>query len=89
MVETTVVWIGLAATLGVAGVAVAARQFAATGDRPLLPLAFAAVAFAGVFELGHANGYFRPTAAAVLTVGFLLVGVALLAVAVRDRRSDT
>ena len=79
MVETALLWIGALVLVVVAGIAVAAWQFAATGERPLRPLAIAAVAFAGVFQLGQANGYFRPTAAAVLTAACLLVAVGLLA----------
>ena len=85
MVETALLWIGLLVLIVVAGIGVAAWQFATTGERPLRPLAIAAAAFAGVFQLGQANGYFRPTAAAVLTAVCLLLAVGLV---VMEFRSD-
>ncbi|MFW5934465.1 MAG: hypothetical protein ACOCQL_01295 [Halolamina sp.] len=84
MVDTALVWIGLLVLIVVAAIGVAAWQFATTGERPLRPLAIAAVAVGGVFQLGQANGYFRPTAAAVLTAACLLLAVGLIAMEFRS-----
>ncbi|NHX36838.1 MULTISPECIES: hypothetical protein [Halolamina] len=83
MVDTALLWIGLAGVAVVAAIGVAIWQFAVTGERPLKPLALAAVAFAGVFQLGQANGYFWPTAATVLTAACLLIAAGLVAVEFR------
>ncbi|MBP1987812.1 hypothetical protein [Halolamina salifodinae] len=77
MIDSARLWIGLLVGAAVVLGAVATRRFIATGERPLAPLAGAATAFAGVFALGEAAGYFRPARASVMTVLSLFVAVGL------------
>lgn len=85
MVDIAVVGIGLLAVAVAAGIGAAAWRFAATGERPLLPLAGAAAAFAGVFALGQLAELFRPIRATAMAVLSLLVALALAVQWSRER----
>ncbi|GAB7094818.1 hypothetical protein JCM30237_19710 [Halolamina litorea] len=85
MVESVVVGVGLLVVVTVAGIGVAAWRFAATGERPLLPLAGAAAAFAGVFTLGQIGGYFRPLRATAMAALSVLAALTLVVMWARER----
>jgi len=69
--------LGVAVLFAIAAGAVAAYRFAISGERPFLPLAGLAAAFAAVFGLGTASGYFWQQAATVLIGLSLLVALGL------------
>jgi hypothetical membrane protein len=85
MVESVVVGIGLLVVATAGCIGAAAWRFAATGARPLLPLAGAAAALAGVFALGQVGDVFRPTRASAMTVLSVFAALALAVQWYRER----
>lgn len=85
MIDSARLWIGLLVGAVVVLGAVATRRFIATGERPLAPLAGAALAFAGVFALGQVGELFRPIRAVAMAVLSLLAAVGLAVQWYRER----
>lgn len=76
MVETTLLIAAAVLLMLVAGVS-ATRRFIATGERPLLALAVAALAFAALVEVGISGDYFRTTQGHALAALSALVALGL------------
>jgi len=85
MVESVVVGIGLLVVAAVVGIGVATWRYAAAGGRPLLPLAGAAAALAGVFVLGQLAELFRPLRATAMAALALLTALGLAIQWYRER----
>ena len=88
MVEIVVVGIGLLVAVTAGCIGAAAWRFAATGERPLLLLAGAAAALAGLFALGQVAELFRPLRATAMAALSLATALWLLYRRDRERRKD-
>jgi hypothetical protein len=89
MLDSALVWLGLAAACGLLCLGGAVKRYVEAGTLDYWGLAGASVAAGGVVELLDANGYVAATTpSSALGLSFSVVGLVFVAVALRTHGTD-